>query len=174
MKQTTKASGTTTKGSATKAESAKTAQKPTAAKAEAGFKIPDALDLRKLLEKLKLPGVDVNALLDYHRKDVETLIAANEQAFRGYQALTRRQAEILAEAMREWREGTAGMVDVKGIPEKASRTAGRAQQAFGQALGNMREIADLAAKSHEQVINILNKRVHEGLDGLRDSLRKHA
>jgi len=169
MKQTTKASASITKGS-----TAKSAEKTTTAKPAAGFTIPEALDLRKLLEKLKLPGVDVNALLEHHRKDVETLIAANEQAFRGYQALTRRQAEILAEAMREWREGTAGLVDVKGIPEKASRTAGRAQQAFGQALGNMREIAEMAAKSHEQVIEILNKRVHEGLDGLRDSLRKHA
>lgn len=168
MKQTTKASGSTSKGSSA------TTDKTTTAKPAAGFTIPEALDLRTLLEKLKLPGVDVNGLLDYHRKDVETLIAANEQAFRGYQALTRRQAEILAEAMREWREGTAGLVDVKGIPEKASRTAGRAQQAFGRALGNMREIAEMAAKSHEQVIEILNKRVHEGLDGLRESLRKPA
>ena len=169
MKQTTKQRSTAGKAAETKAAEAKATSRPAA-----GFTLPEALDLRKMLEKLKLPGVDVNALLEYHRKDVETLIAANEQAFRGYQALTRRQAEILAEAMRDWREGAAGLIDVKGIPEKASRTAGRAQQAFGQALGNMREIAELAAKSHEQVIEILNKRVHEGLDSLRDGLRKHA
>jgi phasin family protein len=132
------------------------------------------LDIRKLLEKLKLPGVDVQALIDSSRKDLETLKAANEQAYVGYQALTRRQGEILAEAMQEWQAGAQQLLSAKGAPELANITSSRAQHAFGQALANMREMAEMAARSHEQVIGIVNKRVHEGLDGIREQLNKRS
>lgn len=170
MRQATAAKNTAAKGTTAKSG----AGKKETGKADASAAIPKVLDIRKLLEKLKLPGVDVEALLESHRKDVETLIAANEKAYLGLQALTRRQAEILAEAMQDLQEGTKELLATKGVPDRAGRTASRTKQAFGQALSNMREVAEMAAKSHEEVIAILNKRVHEGLDGLRDQLnRKH-
>lgn len=147
--------------------------RPAAAQDESGAARP-GFDIRALLDRLSLPGVDVQALLESRRKDVEALVAANQRAYQGFEALTRRQAEILAEAMQVWQAGTREVLATTGAPEKANRSAGRAQQAFGEALASMRELAELAAKSHEDVVRILNKRVHEGLDELREQLKTRA
>lgn len=133
-----------------------------------------ALDIRTMLEKLKLPGVDVPSLIEARRKDIDTLLAANEQAYLGLQALTCRQTEILSEAMQRWHEATKEVLAASDAPDRVNRSGKLAQQAFGQALVNMREIAEMAAKSHEQAIAILNKRFQEGLEGLRAQVIKKA
>jgi hypothetical protein len=43
--------------------------------------MPGLDDLRKLVERLQLPGVDVTALIDWQRKDMEAIAEANRQAF---------------------------------------------------------------------------------------------
>lgn len=131
-------------------------------------------DLRRMLETLRLPGVDVAALIESRRKDVEAVVAANQRAVQGIEALTRRQAEILAATMNGWQEGTRDLLAAGTAPERANRSAGRAQQAFGEALANMRELAELVAKSHEDVIGIINARMQAHIDELRSQFGRRA
>ena len=56
------------------------------------------MDLTRMMEQFRLPGVDMNALVEARRKDVEALVKANQQAYQGVQALAQRQAEILQAA----------------------------------------------------------------------------
>src|SRR6516162_10483186 len=44
-------------------------------------------NLKELIDKYHLPGVDVAALVDWQRKDMEALAEANRQAFEGTKAL---------------------------------------------------------------------------------------
>ena len=48
-------------------------------------------DIKKLIDKYQLPGVDVAALVDWQRKDMEALAEANRQAFEGIKALIDRR-----------------------------------------------------------------------------------
>src|SRR3954447_15856650 len=59
-------------------------------------------DIKKLTEKFKLPGIDVAALVDWQRKDLETLVEANRQAYEGVRALIERRNEILQENLAQW------------------------------------------------------------------------
>ena len=58
-------------------------------------------DFTKLMSQFRLPGVDFAALVDRERKNIEALAEANRIAFEGWQALVRRQAEILQETMKK-------------------------------------------------------------------------
>lgn len=119
------------------------------------------LDVRGLLEKLKLPKLDVSGLIDSRRKDVEALLAANEQAYRGFEAVTRRQAEMLAQAMKGLKHNAKDTMDASGARARVGLVAEQVQQAFGQALADMKELAELSARSQQQVVDTLNKRLRE-------------
>lgn len=148
-------------------------KKPASAKSEpAPAAAAPKFDLRSMLEGLRMPGLDVSALMDSRRKDVEALIAANQRAYQGFEALTRRQAEILAEGMKAWQEGAKEMIGPASAGEKATRSASRAQEAFGHALSNMRELAEMAAKSQQEVVGIINKRVREGIQEFREQFTR--
>src|SRR5579863_672303 len=58
-------------------------------------------DFRTLLENYKIPGVDFASLMDHEKKNIDALTKANKIAFDGWQALVRRQSEILQETMKE-------------------------------------------------------------------------
>jgi len=124
------------------------------------------VDVTKLLEQFKLPGIDMNAIMQARRKDVEALAQANQIAYETIQALARREAEILQQSMSEWQGAMTGMTG-KNPAEMAARGTELATQAFGRALANMRELAEMASKSQTQAYEVLNKRFQENLEDLR-------
>ena len=130
------------------------------------------LDLQAALEKLKLPGLNTQALGESGRKDIEALLAANERVFTGIETLSHKQADLLADIMKEWQASAKDAI-AKGSPtDKVNQAASHAQRAFTHALANMKEMADIAAKSHEDVLAILNQRYQEGIEAFRQSIRK--
>ena len=52
----------------------------------------------------------------------------------------------------------------KGSSARAGDLAGQAKQAFGTALANMKEIAELYTKSQQQVLATLGKRLRDSLE----------
>jgi phasin family protein len=124
------------------------------------------VDVTKLLEQFKLPGIDIDAIVQARRKDVEALTQANQIVYEAMQALARREAEILQQTMAEWQGAMAGMAG-NNPAEMAAKGTELATQAFGRALANMRELAEMASKSQAQTYEVLNKRFQENLENLR-------
>ena len=60
------------------------------------------MDVNQLLEHFRVPGMDVSAIIEARRKDMEALVTANRHAYEGMQLLGRRQTEMLHEAIAEW------------------------------------------------------------------------
>ena len=130
------------------------------------------LDLQATLDKLKLPGVNTQALIESGRKDIEALLAANERVFTGLEALSHKQADLLSDIMKEWQASAKDAIAKGSTSEKINQAASHAQRAFTHALANMKEMADIAAKSHEDVLSILNQRYQEGIEQFRSSIKK--
>ena len=128
--------------------------------------MPPFVDITKILEQFKLPGMDISALMEARRKDVEALTQANQIAYQSMQALAQREAEILQQTMAEWQGAMAGMAG-KSPTEMAAKGTELATQAFGNALTNMRELAEMATKSQTQAYEVLNKRFQENLEEMR-------
>jgi phasin family protein len=125
-----------------------------------------------MLDKLRIPGIDIKKLVDSGRKDIEALLAANEQAFTTFEVLTRKQTELLSNIIREWQSGARAMVSRAAGSDKPAHTAEHIQQAFTQALTRMKEMAEIAARSNVEILGMLNKRYHESLAEVRGSVAR--
>ena len=164
----------TSKKAASKTTSAKSAAAKTAGSSEAPAKaatksggLPSLGDLGKLVEKFKVPGIDIGAIVDSQRKDMEALAEANKQAYEGIKALAKRRNEILQEALAEWQEA---MKDATG-KDAMSRNAERAKKGVQQAIANFRELADMEAQSRSKAWKVLQDRFQENVTNLQKLLK---
>jgi len=133
------------------------------------------------LKSLKLPGVpeafkNVNlqgaasAVLDNRRKDLKALVEANEKSYKGLQAVVQRQAEMLKTNIGEWQSA------VKEIPgkdpkEQLAKLDEMGRAAFKQALADMKELAELAAKSQADAFNVVRDRINDNVKQVSDLLK---
>ncbi len=144
---------------------AKTASAGAAAKRSPG--LPSLGDLGKLLGRLKLPGVDVAAIVESQRKDMEALAEANRQAYEGIKALAQRRNEILRSALVEWQEA---MKDATG-KDALSKNADRAKQGVKKAIESFRELAEMEAESRRKAWKVVQDRFQENLANLQSLLK---
>jgi len=117
-------------------------------------------DFSKLLGQYKIPGVDFSAIMEREKKNIEALTKANKVAYDGWQALFKKQAEIFQETMAET------MAHAKK-QEAMKQRADVAKQGFEKALGNMKQLAEMAAKSQTEAFEILRKRAGENMEEMR-------
>ena len=121
-------------------------------------------DFSKLLGQYKIPGVDFSAIMEREKKNIEALTKANRIAYEGWQALLRKQAEIFQQTMAETMAHAKKQDAVK-------QRADMAKQGFEKALGNMKHLAEMAAKSQSEAYEVVRKRVAENLEEMRDAMK---
>ena len=124
-------------------------------------------DFKKLIEKFQLPGVDVAALADWQRKDLEALAEANRQAYEGIKALIERRNEIVKETLAQWQ---VAVKDVAGA-EAMSKQAEAAKQGVERAMANFRELSAMEAQARNNAWKVLQDRMQENLGNLQKLLQ---
>lgn len=125
-------------------------------------------EFSKMLKQYKLPGIDVDSVVASQKKNLEALTSANRVAFEGLQAVAKRQAEILQETMNEASKAVDSMSKAGSPPEIAAKQAELAKGAFERALGNMKELADMVAKSNQEATSTINTRISATLDEIKE------
>jgi phasin family protein len=123
-------------------------------------------DIKKLTEKFQLPGVDVAALVDWQRKDMETLVEANRQTYEGVRALIERRNEILQETLAQFQAAVKDATSSEAIAKQAE--AGK--QGVQQVLANIRELAEIEAQSRNNAWKVVQDRMQENLANLQKLL----
>jgi phasin family protein len=124
-------------------------------------------DLKKLADKYQLPGVDVAALVDWQRKDMEALAEANRQAFEGTKALIDRRNEILQETLAKWQ---AAVKDATSA-EAMSKQTEAIKQGVEKAVANFRELSQMEAQSRSNTWKVVQERIQENLGNLQKVLQ---
>ena len=124
-------------------------------------------DIKKLTEKFQLPGVDVAALVDWQRKDMETLVEANRQAYEGVRALIERRNEILQETLAQFQAAVKDATSSEAIAKQAQ--AGK--QGVQQVIANIRELAEMEAQSRNNAWKVVQDRMQENLANLQKLLQ---
>jgi len=122
----------------------------------------------------QIPNLDATALIESQKKNVDALIEANKAAFQGTQELVRQQGEMLQQAMKDATEAAsalAGSTSPKTLAEKQMELV---QAAFEKALSNSAELSELVKKNQEEINDLVNKRVSESLQEIRDAISKLA
>lgn len=144
----------------TKVASSKTSSNSTDAVSMDVSAAPFEASVGKLLKRLSLPGLDIDAILDAQFRDFEALSQATQQVRKSLDTLADRQGELLMSAMYQFQTR---------VKDQAGSVSGRAKQAtqvLDGALRSMRELTELTAQSHRQAFSTLSGRVQERLTQL--------
>lgn len=124
-------------------------------------------EFAKMADRYQVPGLDVEALGESHRRNVEALTAANRTAVEGVRALAKRQAAIMQETLDAAKEAF-GQLGKSGSPqEAAAKQAVIAKQAFETAVANAHELGEMVAKSNAEAADVITGRIAEGLDEIK-------
>jgi phasin family protein len=134
----------------------------------------DFFDVRKYTEQFQMPGMNSQALMDMQRKNMEAVAQANRIAFEGAQAIAQRQQEIMRQAMDEAVAAMKEMQDAGSNEERVKHQTEIAKKAFETAQKNVRELTEMSSKSNSEAIELINKRVAESFDEMRQSLSEVA
>ena len=133
--------------------------------------LPPEMDPMRLLSEMRMPVVDVQALAEAQRRNLEALSAANRVALEGAQAVARRHMEILQQSMSEMTDAVRGATS--GNPtDQAAKQADMVKATYEKAVTNMKELADLIQKSNAEALTVLNKRFSEAMDEVRGLVAK--
>lgn len=124
----------------------------------------------KAVSTLQFPQLDVDAITNTQRKNIEALNTANKAAVEGVQALTYRQNEILQGALVEAAEALNELAKATGPQEATVKQVELLKVSFETALGNIKELTELAAKSNADTSEAINARISEFLE----EAKKHA
>lgn len=121
------------------------------------------------LQNLPLAGA-AGAIVESGRKDLQALVQANEKSYQGLQAVVQRQTEMLKTSIQEWQSAVKGMS--AGDPrENLSKLDAMGKAAFKQALDDIRELSEMAAKSQSEAFEVVRKRIGENVDEVSKLLR---
>lgn len=121
-------------------------------------------DFTKLLEQYKLPGVDMTAVIEARRQDIEAIMEANRVAYEGMQALVQKQTELLSKSMQEIQAATQQMTTGGNPAEALTKQGEFVQQGLQAAFNNMRELAEMAQRSQAEALAVITKRAEQNIE----------
>ena len=127
-------------------------------------------EFTKMMQQVQLPGLDVQAIVEARRKDIEALTEANRIAFQGMQSLAQKQTEILRTTLDQLRSLMQQMSSQTPM-ENAAKSSELVQQGLQRAFDNMRQLAEAAARSQTDAFNVVNQRVQQNIEELRTMLQ---
>ncbi|MCX2862532.1 phasin family protein [Paucibacter sp. PLA-PC-4] len=107
-------------------------------------------DVKQMMEKFKMPGIDMSAIVEARRQDIEALTEANKAVFEAMQALAAKQAAMMAEAMQ-------GMLGGSGISDPVKQTA-LMRETFETALADMKGLADTFRQAQAEAMAQIGQR----------------
>ncbi len=121
----------------------------------------------RILEQFRFPGMDMHALMESQQKNLEALRELTRIAGEGAAAVSRRQQEIVQQAL----EQTAAMMRDFKLPGSPGEAAAAQQElvrkAVETALSNARELGEMVNKSSREAFDVIQRRTTESLQELR-------
>ena len=127
-------------------------------------------DLGERLQNLKLSGA-ASTVASSGRKDLEALIKANQKSYQGLQSVVKRQTEMLRDSITAW-QGTVKSLPGSDPKESIAKLDKMGRDAFKQALEDIRELADMAAKSQAEAFEIVRERITSNVDEVKKLLKQ--
>ena len=160
----------------------KAAAKKTTASSSSSTKAaaPDAADMLNPLKNLKgmterLQNLNLTGgagkLLDNGRKDLQALMQANEKSYQGLQTVVQRQTEMIKHAITEWQTAAKEMPG-KDAKANLAKLDELGRQSFQRAIDDIKELANLAAKSQADAFDVVRQRIQANVDEVTKLLQR--
>jgi len=124
-------------------------------------------DLTKMFDTKSIPGLDTEMLTEAQKKNVQAIVDANRVASEGYQALFKKQVEILQGGVAELSDA---MKEVSTQPMSAEGHEKRVEMAkahFEKSVSVFNELSESARKANEDAMAIIQSRFSEGVEEMK-------
>ena len=128
-------------------------------------------ELLNILAGLKVPGVNMDALVASQRDNLEALGIANRAALDGIRAAAEWQVKILQETMQELTAAIDGLVKGGSPQQMVATETELAKKAFETAVSEMRELAEIVTEANKRASEAIVKRIPESLEEIKDVLK---
>jgi phasin family protein len=122
----------------------------------------------KLFGKLQLPGLDMGALIESRRKDLEAMAEINTTALTGVQALAQKQSDMLRTTLGDV-QTFFSRVTKDGQP--VASTGETVRQTLQKALADVQDLADTAYRAQSDSVAVVTKRVAEHVEEMKALLQ---
>jgi len=129
-------------------------------------------DFAKMWSEFKVPTFDIESMVAAQRKNLEAVSAANQAASEGFQAVAKRQTEIVQETVAEWQKGFQALSTADGVQDAAAKQAELTKAAYAKALTNAKELSDLVTHTSGEAFEVVNKRVVESFDEVKTAFER--
>ena len=118
-------------------------------------------NLDELLKQFKMPGVDVNAIIESRRKDMDALIAANQATAAAMQKVAMKQTEILTQALQAAQDSAQALAKGVGGAIDPMKQADLTRKAYEKALADMKEVGEIAQKAQTTAMSGITARAQQ-------------
>ena len=139
-------------------------------------KKPESYSIMDMFSKfgqdLKMPSVDVEAILAHNRKNLEALEKSAKTTAAGAASVMKKQREMLQETLREITDMAQSFQSPGNPQELMARQADFAKKSFEAAVKNAGEVAELVKKSSTDSIEVLRNRIREAMEEIRSGYEK--
>jgi len=124
-------------------------------------------DLTKMFDTAKIPGMDTEMLTEAQKKNVQAIVDANRVASEGYQALFKKQVEILQNGVSEMSEAMKEASTQPMSTEGYEKRMEMAKAHFEKSVGVFNELSESARKANEDAMAIIQSRFSEGVEEMK-------
>ena len=120
-------------------------------------------NLDELVKQFKVPGVDVNAIIESRRKDMDAVIAANQATAAAMQKVAMKQTEILTQALQAAQESAQALAKGVGGAIDPMKQADLTRKAYEKALADMKEVGEIAQKAQTTAMSGITARAQQSV-----------
>lgn len=131
-------------------------------------------DFTKVWADMKMPEFNVDALVAAQQKNLEAMNLANKTVVESWQGFAKKQAELWQAAFEDTGVLAQDVASAKEPTDKMAKQAAFAKSAFENSLSSAREAQEIAAKSANKAVDIVSKRMVEGLEEVVSYVEKTA
>jgi phasin family protein len=127
---------------------------------------------KKFGTDLGLPKVDVEKIVETHRKNIEAMGRSAEIVSTGATSIAAKQRELMEAVFTEISAAAKEFKPVGDRAEAIAKHAEFAKKAFELAVNNTRDIAELANKSATEVSQVFQDRLKDTVEQIRGSVQR--
>ncbi|MDP2802661.1 MAG: TIGR01841 family phasin [Phreatobacter sp.] len=127
---------------------------------------------KKLGEDMKVPAVDMEKIVEHHRKNLEALAASGKAAAEGATAVAAKQKEIVETAVKEIQAAAESFKLPGSAQEIMAAQTEFAKRAMEAAVKNTRDMAELMQKSNAEAVRVIQDRMKESFEEIRQNFTR--
>ncbi len=122
---------------------------------------------QEMLSGYNIPNVDISALQQIQKKNLEALAAANKATIEGAQHLMQRQAEMMQAAFSEATQAAKSLTGIHDPQELAAAQVKLVEDAMSKSMANANEISEMVKKAHEEASKAITDRVAASIEEMK-------